>query len=294
LQRYMTKKVLVLGANGMLGHTCFDFLNDLPEFETYGTWRKPSQGNLKTFDAMRDSIGELLKEVKPDWIVNCIGVIKQKIDETDVSSVAHTLQINEVFPRHLADAVTGTNSKVIQIATDCVFDGAVGKYYENATHNALDLYGKSKSLGEILQPEIMNLRVSIIGREISSSYSLVDWFLSHEFGAEVNGYINHLWNGITTMAFAKIAAGVMQSKEFSPGTFHVIPSDEVTKYQLLELLRKHFVRDDILIKQINAPIRVDRTLRTLNQDFNRILWQGAGYEKIPSIKELVEEFAVTR
>lgn len=288
----MTSRVLILGASGMLGHTCLDLIEGLPEFETYGTWRKPPQENLRTFDAMRDSVDELISEIKPDWIINCIGVIKQKIDETDESSIAHTVQINEDFPRHLAEAVAGTKIRVIQIATDCVFDGAVGKYYESATHDAADLYGKTKSIGEILAPEFMNLRVSIIGREIASNYSLVDWFLSNEFGAQVNGYSNHFWNGITTIAFAKIAAGIMQSNQFVSGTFHVIPSNEVSKYELLELIRKHFGREDISISPIDVPITLDRTLRTTNQDLNRTLWEGAGYKKIPSIQELVEELAI--
>jgi dTDP-4-dehydrorhamnose reductase len=288
----MTKKVLILGASGMLGHACLDFFEDLSEFETYGTWRKPSEENIRTFDAMRDSVGELINEIKPDWIINCIGIIKQKIDETDESSIAHTLQINEVFPRQLADAVAGTKIKVIQIATDCVFDGSAGQYYEIASHNAVDLYGKTKSHGEILSPEFMNLRVSIIGREVASNYSLVDWFLSNDFGAQVNGYSNHFWNGITTIAFARIAAGIMQSNQFVSGTFHIIPSNEVSKYELLELIRKHFGREDISISPIDVPLTLDRTLRTTNQDLNRTLWEGAGYKKIPSIQELVEELAI--
>ena len=103
---------------------------------------------------------------------------------------------------------------------------------------------------------------------------------------------NYFWNGITTIAFARIAAGIMQSNQFVSGTFHVIPSNDVSKYELLELIRKHFGREDISISQINVPITMDRTLRTTNQDLNRILWDGAGYKKIPSIQELVEELAI--
>lgn len=287
----MTNKVLILGASGMLGHACLRIFQGLPEFETHGTCRRPSNENVRTFDAMCDSIDGLIKEINPDWIINCIGIIKQKIDETDESSIAHTRQVNEVFPRQLANAVAGTKIKVIQIATDCVFDGAAGQYYEIAPHNAVDLYGKTKSHGEILSPEFMNLRVSIIGREVASNFSLVDWFLSNGFGAQVYGYSNHFWNGITTVAFARIAAGLIRNNQFESGTFHVVPSNEVSKYELLELVRRHFSREDISISQIDAPITVNRTLRTSNQELNRRLWKGAGYKKIPSIQELVEELA---
>jgi dTDP-4-dehydrorhamnose reductase len=139
----------------------------------------------------------------------------------------------------------------------------------------------------------MNLRASIIGREVKSNFSLVDWFLSQDFGAQVNGYSNHLWNGITTTAFAKIAAGIAQSDNFVSGTYHIAPSDIVSKYELLELLKKYFDREDILIRSVDTSTHVDRTLRTIHPELNRNLWRQAGYRSIPSIEELVEELKFT-
>jgi dTDP-4-dehydrorhamnose reductase len=289
----MNKRVLILGITGMLGHTCFEYFKELNGFETYGTWRNPAEKHIRTFDALNGSIGEIVDRIKPDWIINCIGVIKQKIDEADQVSAANTFRINEVFPKELAEIVAGTQVKVIQIATDCVFNGLDGQYDETSPHNAIDIYGKSKSLGEIVAPEFMNLRASIIGREVKSNFSLVDWFLSQDFGAQVNGYSNHLWNGITTTAFAKIAAGIAQSDNFVSGTYHIAPSDIVSKYELLELLKKYFDREDILIRSVDTSTHVDRTLRTIHPELNRNLWRQAGYRSIPSIEELVEELKFT-
>jgi len=183
----MSKKVLILGVGGMLGHACFDYFDDLGKYEIYGTWRKPTLDKVRMFDASNESIEELIQNIEPDWIINCIGVIKQKINEQDNRSVENTLQINQFFPHQIAKAVEGSKIKVIQIATDCVFNGFKGKYSEVSPHDALDLYGKSKSKGEVVSPEFLNLRVSIIGKEIESNYSLVSWFLSQKIGSEIDG-----------------------------------------------------------------------------------------------------------
>jgi dTDP-4-dehydrorhamnose reductase len=287
----MTKKILILGVGGMLGHACFDYFKMFEQFETFGTWRKPTLDKIRNFDASQDSIEEVIKNIQPDWIINCIGVIKQKIDESDQTSVDKTLQINQIYPHQIASAVAGSKTKVIQIATDCVFNGIKGNYSEESPHDALDLYGKSKSGGEVDSPEFLNLRVSIIGEEIESNYSLLSWFLSQKIGAEIDGYSNHFWNGITTRTFARIVSGIILTEEFECGTFHIIPVDQISKYELLRLLGKHFDRQDISIRQINAPTYVDRTLRTTNMKFNTALWRSAGYKAIPTIEELIEELA---
>lgn len=287
----MSERVLILGVGGMLGHACFDHFNKLDAFETFGTWRKPSLYKVRSFDAANEPIEELVKEVEPDWIINCIGVIKQKIDENSQKSVKETLKINETFPYEIARAVAGSKIRVIQIATDCVFNGLKGGYSEVSPHDAFDLYGKSKSHGEVISPEFLNLRVSIIGKEIESNYSLVSWFLSQKIGAEVDGYTNHLWNGVTTQAFARIVAAIILKHEFLSGTFNVVPMDQVSKYELLQLLGKYFGREDIFIRPFETSISVDRTLSTIYPNFNDTIWRSAGYMAIPSIEELIKEQA---
>jgi dTDP-4-dehydrorhamnose reductase len=287
----MSKKVLILGVGGMLGRACFDYFDNLDEFETFGTWRKPTLDKIRAFDASKESIEGLIKDVEPDWVINCIGVIKQKIDENSQSSVENTLQINQVFPHQIAKAVQGSKIKVIQIATDCVFNGLQGSYSELSPHDASDLYGKSKSKGEVVSPEFLNLRVSIIGKEVESNYSLVSWFLSQKIGVTIDGYLNHLWNGITCRTFARIVSGIILNEKFVCGTFNIIPADQISKYELLRLLRKYFDRKDLSIRPINAPSNVDRTLRTINLNFNTAIWLNAGYEPIPTIEELIKELA---
>jgi dTDP-4-dehydrorhamnose reductase len=286
----MNKRVMILGVNGMLGHTCFEHFTSLKKYELLGTWRGEASRNIKSFDATEGDVSELIREFCPDWIINCIGVIKQKIQLDVQASIDNAFKINSNFPRELASAVSGTKVNVLQIATDCVFKGEEGCYHESSFHDATDIYGQSKSLGEIIAPEIMNLRVSIIGREIDSNYSLTDWFLKHKAGDTVHGYTNHLWNGITTLAFARIAEGIIEKEEFRTGTFHIVPSDEVSKFELLQLIRHQFKRKDITVIPAEGPEYVDRRLITIHPELNAKFWRSAGYQKVPTISELLEEF----
>ncbi len=275
----------------MLGHTCFEHFTSLKRFKLFGTARGGASENIRMFDAAAGDLSELIDEIRPDWIINCIGVIKQKIQFDIGESIDNAFTVNSNFPKKLASAIAGTEVKVLQIATDCVFKGESGPYNESSLHDATDAYGKSKSLGEIQAPEFMNLRVSIIGRERDSNYSLTDWFLTRSQGATVDGYINHFWNGITTLAFARIAEGIIQKEEFSAGTFHIVPNDEVSKFELLKMMRQHFKRGDLTVIPAEGPENVDRRLSTVYPDLNAKLWRAAGYRKVPTISELLQEFA---
>lgn len=287
----MTKKILIFGVGGMLGNACFEYFKGKPEYDVHGTWRESQSESILSFDVLTDSVSDLIFEIKPDWIINCIGVIKQKIDDLDQKALDRVMKVNAEFPLKIAKEISGTNTRVIQIATDCVFNGESGSYSELSPHNAIDVYGRSKSLGEIPSMEFMHLRVSIIGREAGTNYSLVDWFLSRPQNAEIDGYANHKWNGITTIAFAKIAGGIIQNDCFKSGTINVTPKDQVSKYELLWLLRKYFNRLDIVINPIDTPKKVDRTLETHYPQMIEKFWSDAGYETTPTIEELVSELA---
>lgn len=207
------------------------------------------------------------------WIINCIGVIKPYCDD-----VERAIRVNSLFPHCLPP-------KTIQIATDCVYTGKKGNYVETDEHDATDVYGKTKSLGEA--SHIKNLRCSIIGPEVKNHISLLDWFLSQK---EANGFTNHLWNGITTYHFSKIVQGVIREGVELPHLQHIVPADVATKAQLLQLLAFHFNKD-IPVTEAKASESVDRTLSTNNPDFNKRLWQVAGYDEPPTIEQMIVELA---
>jgi dTDP-4-dehydrorhamnose reductase len=216
-----------------------------------------------------------------DWIVNCIGAIPQKKPDFET-----LVKVNHHFP-HLVAAET--SARVIQIATDCAFSGDRGGYHEASHKDARDEYGITKIAGEV--QSFMNLRCSIIGPELTGKKSLYEWVNNQPQGTRLDGYVNHFWNGVTTDAFARVVKGVITNDLFYRGMHHLIPADSVSKYQLLNMIAERLGRADLEITP-KITERVDRTLTTRHEILNQVLWNHAGYEQPPTIKEMIEELAV--
>lgn len=285
-------KVVIFGVTGMLGSMVWKFFSCNTGYELVGTARssKDNDSRICQFDAENFSNTEIEKILSGcDYAINCIGLIKSHINDDKQADVMKALQINSLFPHHLALAAKKTGVKVIQIATDCVYDGVKGKYVEIDKHNALDVYGKTKSLGEINSDNFLNLRCSIIGQELTGKKSLLEWFLNQPNGAELRGFTNHYWNGITTDAFARICYGIIKNDAWFNGMQHVVPSDIVTKFQMLLDFADIYERKDIKILSFEANPSVNRSIATQNLERNLQLWKNANYHKIPTIKDMVRE-----
>jgi dTDP-4-dehydrorhamnose reductase len=256
-------KTIILGNTGMLGSML------VKTWE--GDFTSTNHEELNAFDYRRRLL--IPKDVDFRVIVNCIGLIKPKI-----SHPFDAIVVNAHFPHMLPEGS-------IQIATDCVYSGKKGNYVETDPHDALDVYGKTKSLGEA--PHIKNLRCSIIGPEIKNHVSLLDWFLSQD---EANGFTNHLWNGITTYHFSKIVQGIIRDGIELPNVQHIVPADKVTKAELLRLIAKAY-KKDIPVTEVEANEAIDRTLSTLNPELNERIWKSAGYDTPPTIAQMIDELA---
>jgi dTDP-4-dehydrorhamnose reductase len=287
--------VVILGSTGMLGSAITEVLTSKlgKIIEVNRSGISVVKGNqCITLDAAEKlDLGQIFDGLRIDYIVNAIGMIKQVINESNPSDLRKAQEINCNFVSELNQYSESREVPVIQIGTDCVFSGARGKYVENDLFEATDVYSKTKIAGELNSPSSMILRTSIIGREVKSSHSLLEWILSQEKNSQVNGFTNHIWNGLTTYHFANLVSGVIESKGFLSGTFHVIPSGTISKYELLKSITANFQRPDLVINEFEAPIAVDRTLATLNPAFNSQIWARAGYDIIPSIEDMVSEYA---
>jgi len=220
-----------------------------------------------------------------EWVINAIGVIKQKSLNKD------RLWVNKDFPIWLQKAARRYNCKVIQIATDCIYNGAIGGYNEVCMPSPTDAYGFSKQKGEIKADNFYNIRCSIVGPEPVGSYSLLGWFLSQPLNSTIPGYINHIWNGVTTLHFAKVCRGIIEYEPVLPNLQHLVPANSLSKYELLRLFASAFRRDDITIEPTMADENIDRSLSTVNKIKNTELWVNAGYGKAPTIEFMVHELA---
>jgi dTDP-4-dehydrorhamnose reductase len=179
-----------------------------------------------------ESFRRAIEDAEPDAIINCIGVVKQ-----DKETPAETMTlVNSEFPHRVAELAAEANAKLIHISTDCVFSGARGPYAEADAPDPVDLYGRSKLLGELDQPGTLTLRLSMIGHEIRHHRGLLDWLVAQR-GGRVQGYANALFSGLTTIALTEILASVLRDHPKLEGLYHV-SADPISKFALLQAVNR--------------------------------------------------------
>lgn len=256
-------RVLVVGGGGMLGHNLVQVLSR--EFDVFTTMRSTREtyakfgifDPAKTFENIDieniSAIEAIFQKVQPDVVVNAVGLIKQLPNS---ANVVETLNVNSIFPHRLAELAAKYGSRLICISTDCVFSGEKGNYTEDDVPDALDLYGMSKNLGEVRTDGCLTIRTSIIGRELLTRHSLVEWFLGHAIGT-VEGYTDAIFSGFTTLELAEILAVVLRDHPALSGVYHV-SSDPITKYDLLRLIKSAY-GIEIKIEPSNK-VKIDRSL----------------------------------
>jgi dTDP-4-dehydrorhamnose reductase len=291
--------ILVLGGTGMLGHEFINALINYKNFNITATSRDLKNkfiSNTKKkikwihLDVETIKIKSLKKIVNnQDYIINCIGLIKPYIKENSLKDLKRALKINSIFPAELNETLNKSNCKIFQIATDCVFSGSKGNYNEKDLHDAFDVYGKSKSLGEINNKNFFNIRCSIIGPELKNFNSLYEWFKKSSQNSELNGFINHQWNGLTTKAYAYAIIAIIIKKIQIPNLIHLIPADKLNKFEIIQNFKSKLNRKDIKIKKVISSIKINRTLSTLYKKQNYKIWKNSIYKKPPSIQKLILE-----
>jgi dTDP-4-dehydrorhamnose reductase len=238
-------RVLVLGGEGMLGHKMFQRLVarfpdtactirgrlDDPFFSKIDLFR--SGRVLQQVDAMDlSSLGHLLSSLEPAYVVNCVGIIKQR---SEASQAIPSITLNALLPHMLVEMTRGWGGRVIHVSTDCVFSGKRGRYTEDDPSDAEDLYGKTKYLGELTAENGLTLRTSIIGRELASFGSLLEWFLSQQ-GKRVRGFTRVLYSGVTTNYLSGLVGDIIADSLDLVGLYQVT-SPTLSKHDLLCRLR---------------------------------------------------------
>jgi dTDP-4-dehydrorhamnose reductase len=229
----------------MLGHKLFQALRERFT-NVVGTARQdPTKGPLSRVDLLKgpdviahvdvmniDELTARLRSWEPEFVVNCAGVIKQR---AEALSAIPSITVNSLLPHRLAESVSGWGGRLIHFSTDCVFSGRRGCYREDDFPDAEDLYGRTKYLGEVVGPNAITLRSSIIGRELSHHRSLLDWFLAQR-GRRIRGFRRVLYSGITTNEMANVVCRIVSEGASVSGRYQVV-SEPISKYDLLCLLR---------------------------------------------------------
>jgi dTDP-4-dehydrorhamnose reductase len=257
-------RLLILGAAGMLGHRMCRLLSD--RFEIWGTFHGspseysrygllPDARTIGGVDAQNfPSVSSAVEKVKPDVVINCIGIVKQR---DEAKQAVPSIHVNALFPHQLADLCDGLGARVFQISTDCVFSGSRGKYTELDVPDPVDLYGRTKLLGELNRSNSVTLRTSIIGWQINTYSSLLGWFASQR-GKRIKGYHRAIYSGFSTSVLAQLIGDLVESRPDLHGMYQVA-SEPISKYDLLIKLRELMDWKDITI-DMDDQFFCDRSL----------------------------------
>ena len=260
-------RILILGVSGMLGNALFRYLSKDSDLSVFGTSRADFARNcfdenlwsniVSRVDVENfDSLTKLFGLVKPNVVINCIGLIKQN---SAVNDPLQVIPINSILPHRLAGLCELSDSRLVHISTDCVFSGEKGGYIEDDFPDAADLYGRSKLLGEVNYPHAITLRTSIIGHELNSSRSLLNWFLSQT--GQVKGYANARFSGLPTVELARVIRDYVLPNQALNGVYHVA-AQAISKFDLLNLIAAVYEKqieiapDDKLV--IDRSLNADR------------------------------------
>jgi dTDP-4-dehydrorhamnose reductase len=269
-------KILVLGANGMLGHAVIRVLSKDPSLEVIGTLRGRAPGHpdlarsrlvggvdVEQFDALI----RVFETVHPQAVINCVGLVKQLAHAQDP---LRAIPINSVLPHRLAALCGASGARLIHISTDCVFSGKRGRYIESDFPDAEDIYGRSKLLGEVDYPYAITLRTSIIGPELAGSHGLVGWFLSQS--GPVRGFRRAIFSGLPTVELAAVIRDRVLPRPDLRGLYHVA-SDPIDKFELLRLVAAAYGKTN----EINPDDKlvIDRSLN------GRRFEEATGYGRPP-------------
>ena len=280
-------RVLLFGANGMLGTYIYNYLK-----KSYDVVRI----TRKEYDVMNNNFDDLDNIIKSNIddktvndktvddktvddktvVVNALGTIPQASKNYSVNDRMY-VKINSVFPNVLWQICKKYGVNMVHFTTDCVYDGLKGNYNENDDHTATSIYGISKSIGEPHslgnhnephslgnhnEPQCSVIRTSIIGEELTNKRSLLEWVISNK-GGKMNGYINHKWNGITCLQAAIIVNEMIEFNIFWHGVRHIFSPNSVTKYELVKMINDIYELEAEVVEYVDGNL-CDRTLASIH------------------------------
>lgn len=265
------KKILVIGIKGMAGHVIYNYLNKYKKYEVFGIARNISETNKEfSLDVSdTDKVTEIIENHQFDFVINCIGILNK--DAEDHPSKA--IWFNSYFPHFLEEITRGSNTKVIHISTDCVFNGKKGNYAENDFKDGEGFYAQSKALGEITNDKDLTIRTSIIGPELNKNgIGLFHWFMNQT--GEINGYTSAYWSGVTTLELAKAIHHIIENP--LQGLVHLTNGKPINKYDLITIFKEVWNKDNITIipydgKEVNKSLVKSTVLKYSIPEYRAML-----------------------
>jgi len=275
-------KVLVLGKSGMLGHMVMRLLGENPKLAVFGTQMisRAKPGYFNVLEGNQELQRIFRKHSGFDYCINCIGITSNKINEEDRSLVKRARSINAVFPMQLAKIAKRYGCKAIHISTDGVFRGTKPRYDENSRPDCIDVYGRTKLTGEVITDNFLSFRCSIIGPSPYEHAGLWEWFVNLPTGSQIRGFVNHIWNGVTTLQFSQLCQSIILKNCFSAlrnksSVYHFAPNKPLSKFALLNVLKRSLKKDVDIERLVQGTSKISRILGSRFRSLCKLLPYGS-------------------
>ena len=273
----MSKKVLVLGSTGLIGHQVYNYLKNNSDYELSNiSYRKKLNEETILLD-IRDEkkFLDTVENIKPNIIINCIGILIGGANKDPENAIF----INAYMPHRIMRLANNIDAKLIHISTDCVFSGDKKEpYIETDKKDGKDTYAKAKGLGEIINDNHLTLRTSVVGPELKmDGEELFHWFMQQN--GTINGFTKAIWSGVTTLELAKAIKWSIENN--ITGLYHITNNQSINKYDLLNLFKK-YTNKDIVINKVDGK-EVDKSFINTRNEINYTI---PGYDKM--IKDMIE------
>jgi len=276
------KKILIIGIKGMAGHVIYNYLNKNTDYKVFGIARNIAENDQEISLDVSETIKlkEIIIHHNFDVVVNCIGILNKDAE----NNPSKAIWFNSYFPHFLEEITKETQTRVIHISTDCVFNGKKGNYAENDFKDGEGMYAQSKALGELTNDKDLTIRTSIIGPELNENgIGLFHWFMNKS--GEIQGYSKVYWSGVTTLELAKAIQDVIENP--LQGLVHLTNGVPISKFDLISIFKQIWNKKDTVVVSYEGK-QVDKSLKKSN----RLQYTVKGYkEMLIEQSEWMKEFS---
>ncbi|HEY5692322.1 MAG TPA: NAD(P)-dependent oxidoreductase [Cyclobacteriaceae bacterium] len=269
-------KILVTGANGLLGQKLSQLLDGKDDIDLVATARSPlsiklKRGKFKILDITNQtSIEAVVSETRPDVIVNTAAMTQVDECETERDKCWRS---NVTAVEYLVKACKENKAKLIHVSTDFIFDGTHGPIKEDAKPSPVNFYGESKLEGEeaILTSDIdwaiaRTVLVFGITSDLSRS-NIVLWVKqSLENGKTIN-VVNDQWRTPTLAEDLAMGCYLLAIKN-AKGIFHISGEEMMTPFDIAIKTAEYFQLDKSLINPTDSNTFKQTAERPLKTGFD--------------------------
>lgn len=255
-------KILITGANGLLGHKLVRLLGPKREVVVIATARgesrlRPEYGSFQ-YESMdianREDVLEIVGRHKPDVIINTAAMTN--VDECEKEKEA-CMQLNVEAVKYLVEAAEQTNAFLLHLSTDFIFSGEEGPYDEQGVPAPVNFYGESKLLGEQV---VMNSNIKwAIARTVlvfgivpdMSRSNIILWVKGSLEAQKPIQVVDDQWR-TPTLAEDLAMGCYLIAEQRAEGIYNISGQDMLTPYEMAIKTADFFGLDKSLITRTDS------------------------------------------